>query len=97
MKDKNIRDIINNIDDVGEYVPSEDDVIILENLSKDLKDKSEDDIFVEIIRLNNEMEEKMSEEQYEAIFEKLNSIRPALSEEQNKKLDKILEVLEKEK
>lgn len=97
MKDKNIKDIIKNIDKDIEYTPSEEDVLILENLSEDYKDKSEEDIFVEIIRINNEMEEGMSKEQYQAIFEKLSSIRPILTEEQNNKLDKILEALDKNK
>lgn len=97
MKDKDIKDIINNIDDLKGYEPSEEDILILESLSENYKDKSEDDIFVEIIRLNNEMEEGMTEEQYESIFEKLNSIRPILSEEQSAKLDKILEVLNRDR
>ncbi len=97
MKNKNIKDIIKNIDDISKYEPNEEDVSMLKDLTKDYKDKSEDDIFVEIIKLNNEMEDEMTEEQYEAIFKKLDSIRPVLSEEQNSKLDRILEVLNKER
>ncbi len=97
MKKLDMKNIINNIDSVNEYVPDEEDVLILENISGDYKDKSEDDIFVEIIRLNQEMEEDISDQQYEAIVEKLNSIRPELSEEQNKKLDKIVEALGKDR
>lgn len=94
MKGKDIKNIIDNIED---YSPSDEDIIVIGNLADKYRDQSEDDIFVEIIRAKNEMGDEMSEEQYAAIFEKLDSIRPMLSEEQNEKLDKVLELLDKDK
>ncbi len=94
MKDNDIHDIINN---VVKYEPNELDISSIESFAEKYKDKSEEDIFVEIIKVNNEMEDKISEEEYERIFEKLESIRPMLSEEQNNKLNKILEILNKDK
>lgn len=94
MKDKKIKKIIN---DIGEYNPSEEDILMIGNFADKYMDKSEDDIFVEIIRVKSEMEDQMSEEQFATILEKLESIRPMLSEEQNAKLDKIIEMLNKDK
>lgn len=88
-KDKLIKGIKENIGD-------EEKSIILERIAETYKDKSDDEIFVEIIRINKEMEENLSPEQYDDILEKLNTIRPMLSEEQNKKLDMVLKALNKE-
>lgn len=94
MKGKDIKSIIDNIE---EYKPSDAEVLMIGNFAESYKDKSEDDIFVEIIRVKDEMGDKISEEQYETILNKLDSIRPMLSEEQNEKLDKVLELLNKNK
>lgn len=94
MKDKKVKKIIN---DIGEYNPSEEDILMIGNFADKYMDKSDDDIFVEIIRVKSEMEDQMSEEQFAAILEKLESIRPILSEEQNEKLDRIIEMLNKDK
>lgn len=88
-RDKIIKNIRNQIED-------QEKVEILEQLAENYKDKSEDDIFVEIIRLNEEMEETLGEEQYNEMLSKLDSIRPYLSEEQNKKLDLVLKAMNKE-
>lgn len=89
MKNKDLEKIKN-------FVPDEKQVEMIENLAEGYKDMSEDDIFVEIIKINNELEEGMTKEQYEEIFEKLESIRPLLSDEQNAKLDKVLKMLNKD-
>ncbi len=94
MKDKKIKKMIDNI---GEYNPSDVELSMIGNLADKYMDKSDEDIFVEIIRVKSEMEDQMSEEQFATILEKLESIRPMLSEEQNTKLDKILEMLDKNK
>ncbi|CAK7008488.1 hypothetical protein KQI38_00710 [Tissierella carlieri] len=94
MKDKKIKKMIDNI---GEYNPSDAELSMIGNLADKYMDKSDEDIFVEIIRVKSEMEDQMSEEQFATILEKLESIRPMLSEEQNTKLDKILEMLDKNK
>lgn len=94
MDNKNIKDIIGKF---GEYEPGEEEVILIGNLYNDYQDKSDDEIFVEIIKANSIIEEKMTEEQYKKIFDKLESIRPVLNAGQNEKLDKVLEMLNKEK
>jgi len=91
---KDIKDIMDNIE---EYKPSDAEVLMIGNFAESYKDKSEDDIFVEIIRVKEEMGDQISEEQYETILSKLDGIRPMLSKEQNEKLDKVLEILNKNK
>ncbi len=93
MRKKNIDEIMEKI---KEYNPSQEDIEEIENLAEAYKDKSEDDIFIEIIKLNDTLERNLSEDEYREIFEKLESIRPLLSEEQNRKLDRILDLLDKE-
>lgn len=85
-----------NLEHFKDYVPDKSKVDLIENLAENYKDMSDDDIFVEIIRINSEMEEEMTKEQYEEIFEKLDSIRPLLSDEQNAKLDKVIKMLNKD-
>lgn len=87
----------NIMESAKKYKPSDEDIIIIGNLADEYTDKSEEEIFVEIIRINNEMEENMSEEQYNAIFEQLDAMRSMFSEEQNAKLDKVLELLNKDR
>ena len=94
MKNKNINDIINEAKD---YNPSEEDILIIGNLADAYKDKSDDDIFVEIIKVNDEMREGMTEEEYDAIFSKLDAMRPILSEDQIEKLDRVLELLNRDR
>lgn len=94
MKEKDIKKIMDNI---GDYNPSAKDMVIIGNLANKYQDKSDEDIFVEIIRVKDEMGDSMSEEQYQSILEKLDDIRPMLSEEQNEKLDRVLELLGEDK
>ena len=94
MKDKHIKKFIDNIE---EYNPSEAEVLMIGNFADRYKDKSEEDIFVEIIKVKGEMEDQISEEQFDTILSKLDSIRPMLSDEQNEKLDKVLEMLNNKK
>ena len=89
-----IKDIIN---DAKDYNPSDEDIIIIGNLADAYKDKTEDDIFVEIIKVNDEMKEGMSEGEYDAIFAKLESMRPILNESQIAKLDMVLDLLNRER
>lgn len=92
-KDKDIKKIAEELKD---FEPTEEQIGIIEGLTDEYSDKSEEDIFVEIIRVNEQMESEMSPEEYKAIFEKLNSLRPMLTEEQLEKLDKILYILGKD-
>ena len=89
-----IKDIINEAKD---YNPSEKDIILIGNLADTYKGKTDEDIFVEIIKVNDEMKEGMTEEEYDAIFQKLDSMRPILSGDQIAKLDMVLELLNKER
>ena len=84
------------MEEFKDFEPSEEQIELIEGLAEAYSDKSEDDIFVEIIKVNEQMETEMSPEEYEEIFEKLNSIRHMLNEEQLKKLDKILYILGKD-
>ncbi|NLV87774.1 MAG: hypothetical protein GX021_00200 [Tissierellia bacterium] len=93
MREKNIDELV---DKIKEYNPSEEDVEKIQELAEIYQDKSEDDIFIEIIRVNETLEKQLTEEEYREIFEKLESIRPLLSEEQNRKLDRILDLLNNE-
>jgi uncharacterized protein YbaP (TraB family) len=83
------------MEDIKDFKPSEEQMEIINQLAEKYSDKSEEDIFVEIIKINDKMEAEMDPEEYEAIFEKLESIRPFLDDEQQKKLDKILKALRK--
>ena len=64
------------MDKIKEYNPSEEDVEKIQELAEIYQDKSEDDIFIEIIRVNETLEKQLTEEEYREIFEKLESIRP---------------------
>lgn len=97
MIDLNEKDMKDLMESAKNYEPSDEEIMIIGNLAEEYKDKSEEDMFVEIIRVNNEMEEKMTSEEYEAIFKKLDAMRPMLSDDQNQKLDKILELLNQDK
>lgn len=88
------RDIL--FDNIKNQIRDQETIEKLEELAENYKGKSENEIFVEIIRLNEEMEETLGEEQYNEIFSKLESIRPYLTEEQNKKLNIILKSINKE-
>lgn len=94
MKDKKVKNIIDNMEG---YSPSDKEISMIEDFADKYMDKSEEDIFVEIIKVKSEMEEQISDEQYEEIMEKLEAIRPMLSDEQNAKLNKVLDLLNGDK
>lgn len=87
-----IKEVMKNFQD---FTFDEEQVEEVETLRDVYADKSEEEIFLEIIKVNENMEKEMTEEEYEEILEKLNSIRPLLNEEQLEKLDKILYILGK--
>ena len=89
------KDIKRVMDEFKDFKPTEKQIEAIEQVTRAYSDKSEDDIFFEIIKVNKKMENQMSKEEYEELFEKLDSIRPLLSEEQLEKLDRILEALGK--
>jgi len=88
-------DIKNTMDNFEGIEPTEEQLEIIGELAEAYSDKSEDDIFIEIIKLNEEMKSEMDPEEYSAIFEKLEKIRPFLDDEQKEKLNKILKALKK--
>lgn len=88
-RDKFLNELKGNIGD-------ESKLRMVEDLAENYKDKSDDEIFVEIIKLNKSMEEELSPEKYNEILEKLDAIRPMLSKEQNRKLDKVINTLKKD-
>jgi len=77
-------------------MPAKEQMKIVEKMADSYKDKTEDEIFFEIIRVNSEMESELSSEKYNEILDKLKSIRPLLSKAQNEKLDMVLKALNKE-
>ncbi len=87
-----IKEVMKNFQD---FTFDEEQVEEVETLRDVYADKSEEEIFLEIIKVNENMEKEMTEEEYEEILEKLNNIRPLLNEEQLEKLDKILYILGK--
>jgi hypothetical protein len=91
-KDMDIDKVIKEFKD---FNPTEEQKDKFEELVDSYSDKSEDEIFFEIIKVNEKIENEMSAEEYEELFEKLESIRPLLNEEQLKKLDKVLYILKK--
>lgn len=86
-------DVEKNMEEFKDFEPTEEQLEIVGDLADKYSDKSEDDIFIEIIKVNEQMESEMDPEEYKAIFNKLESIRPMLDEEQQSKLDKILKTL----
>lgn len=72
------------------------EIIIMGNLGEGHKDNIEEDVFVEIIKANDEVQGNMTEEEYDAVFKKLNDMRPVLSEGQIAKLDRVLELLNRD-
>ena len=79
--------------DIGDFEFKEDQIDMIEGVTGKFKDKSDDEIFVEIINLNEQMEKDLSFDEYEAIFEQLDAIRHLLSDDQLEKLDIILKQL----
>lgn len=76
-----------------ENLPDKDQLKVVEKLAEEYKDKSENEIFFEIIRINKEMEEDLSPQRYKEILDKLDNVRPLLTPEQIKKLDLVLKVI----
>ncbi len=89
------KDINKAIEEFSDFKPTEEQMSKFQELANAYSDKSEEDFFVEIIRVNEQMQKEMDSEEYEELFEKLNSIRPLLDEEQLEKLDRLLDILGK--
>jgi hypothetical protein len=94
MKENDIKKVM---EEIGNFRPTEKQAEIIEDMASNYMDKSEDEVFFEVIKMNDKMKEEMSQEEYEEMFEKLDRIRPLLSEEQSIKLERILDILDKNK
>ncbi|KNF09498.1 hypothetical protein CLPU_3c02780 [Gottschalkia purinilytica] len=94
MSNENNKDIDKVLEQLKQKVnPSEEQLDQLKELANKYSDKSEDEIFFEIIKLNKKLSEEMGKDELENKLKKLESIRPMLSPDQNKKLDKLVEAI----
>ncbi|MGO1372440.1 MAG: hypothetical protein ACTHVE_11405 [Senegalia sp. (in: firmicutes)] len=75
---------------------SDEDVEKLKDLANNYSDKSEDELYFEIINLNKKLSEGQNKEEFMKKIKKLERLRPMLNESQNKKLNTLLEVLKKD-
>ncbi|MDD2446768.1 MAG: hypothetical protein PHY91_03640 [Tissierellia bacterium] len=91
--DKDREKLINSIND---NLPGDEQLDIVEKMAEDLKGKSDEEIFTEIIILNREMESQLSPEKYKEILEKIDKIRPMLTKSQGLKLDMLMKALKED-
>lgn len=92
MGKKNIEDLMNEFEN---FSARKEEIEEISDLADEYRDKSEEEIFFEIIQINDNMEQSMSKEDYERVFQQLETIKPFLNEEQLKRLDKLLATLGK--
>lgn len=90
---KDIEKALENIK--GTMNPNDAQMDQLKKMADNYGDKSQDDIFLEIIDLNEKLSADMGAEEFQNKLKQLDAIRPMLNEEQNKKLDKVLQALKK--
>ena len=88
-----IKEALENIK--GTINPNDDQMDQLKEMADKYGDKSQDDIFVEIIELNDKLSADMGAEEFQNKLKQLDAIRPMLNDEQGKKLDKLLQALKK--
>ena len=90
------RDIEEALESIkGSVNPSDEQMNQIKEMAGAYSDKSQDDIFVEIIELNKKLSADVGAEEFQNKIKQIEAIRPMLNEEQNKKLDKVLEALRK--
>lgn len=92
---KNVEKLIDNLKD--KINPTEEQLDKLKEMANKYSGKSEEELVFEIIKLNKMFSEKMSEEEYLDKIKKLERIRPFLNDQQEKKLNKLLEILQENK
>ncbi|MGF7056566.1 hypothetical protein [Brassicibacter mesophilus] len=91
MENDNNKKIEKAIEDLkGKIEPTEEQLDKIKNIAEKYSNKSDEEIFFEIIKLNKQMAGSMGEDEYKDKIAKLEKIRPLLNEEQSKKLDMIL-------
>lgn len=98
MGEKNEKkDLSKLVDKLKSSVNAKDeDIEKLKELANNYSDKSEDELYFEIINLNKKLSEGQNKEEFMKKIKKLERLRPMLNENQNKKLDTLLEVLKKD-
>lgn len=84
------------LDELKDFNPSDEDLDKFKQMADEYKDKSEEEVFVEIIKLNKKIESDMGKEEHEELLHKLETIKPLLNEEQIEKLEEILIILREE-
>lgn len=93
---ENKKDIDKALESIkGSVNPSDEQMNQIKEMAGAYSDKSQDDIFVEIIELNKKLSADVGAEEFQNKIKQIEAIRPMLNEEQNKKLDKVLEALRK--
>lgn len=96
-KDKRKKDLTKLVDKLkGTMNPKDEDVEKLKDLADKYSDKSEDELYLEIINLNRKLSQGENRESFLKKLKKLERLRPMLNSDQNKKLDKLLEILKKD-
>lgn len=96
-KDDKKRDLSKLVDKFKTTVnPKEEDMEKFKNLADKYSDKSEDELYLEIINLNKKLSQGENKEEFMKKLKKLKKLRPMLNENQNKKLDKLMEMLKKD-
>ena len=97
MDNDNNKKIEKVIEDIkGKIEPTEDQLDKIKKIAEKYSNKSDEEIFFEIIKLNKQISGSMSEDEYKDKIAKLETIRPLLNEEQSKKLDMILKLMKSE-
>lgn len=92
--DQNKKDIEEALENIrGSVNPTSEQMSQLEDMAEDYSDKSEEDVFIEIIELNKKLSSDMGAEEFQNKLKQIEAIRPMLNEEQSKKLDKVLSAL----
>lgn len=95
--DQNKKDIEEALENIrGSVNPTSEQMSQLEDMAEDYSDKSEEDVFIEIIELNKKLSSDMGAEEFQNKLKQIEAIRPMLNEEQSKKLDKVLSALKEQ-
>ena len=73
--------------------PNDEQLDQLKNLADNYSDKSQDEIFSEIMQLNKKLSEDLGADEFKNKLKQLEQIKPMLDNEQSERLDKLLSIL----
>ncbi|AFS77987.1 hypothetical protein Curi_c09710 [Gottschalkia acidurici 9a] len=73
--------------------PNEEQLDQLKNLADNYSEKSQDEIFSEIMQLNKKLSEDLGADEFKNKLSQLEQIKPMLDNEQSERLDKLLSIL----